>query len=342
MPTIKSVTDFMQWIRVERLYNEYCENMHCHLEHQDFLNEVFPTSNNYKNHQDKAEDKLYYEIYEKYPNLFEYTTTEIEEIKLILTDSSLMPKVNSLFFRGQGNQEWTLLPSVFRDDFLEGESAIYNDALSDRPSDFSSTNTILENLIIMQHHGLPTRLLDVTSNPLVALYFACQNIDLDGRVFMFDSRLSSLKSVNLFTQYVHMEIYDNLEDVPKFIDYDCNHSYSKDRLLFQSPKINNRVIAQAGTFFIYGHKNIGEIYNETYQIDDEDRSIHIDADGEREDVFITLKDIPDASNDDEISVLIPKKNKEYILNELNTLNINQASLFLDLDNYSAYVKSKYK
>ena len=137
-----------------------------------------------------------------------------------------------------------------------------------------------------------------------------------------------------------MEIYDNLEDVPKFIDYDCNHSYSKDRLLFQSPKINSRVIAQAGTFFIYGHKNIGEIYNGTYQVDEDD--ISTDFDGENEQAYITLKEIPDASNKDEISVLIPKENKEYILNELNTLNINQASLFLDLDNYSAYVKSKYK
>jgi hypothetical protein len=37
-----------------------------------------------------------------------------------------------------------------------------------------------------QHHGLPTNLLDLTTNPLVALWFACQNKEDDGCVYLFD------------------------------------------------------------------------------------------------------------------------------------------------------------
>lgn len=43
----------------------------------------------------------------------------------------------------------------------------------------------LETLTLLQHHGSPTRLIDVTSDWKVALYFACESADSrDGRVFL--------------------------------------------------------------------------------------------------------------------------------------------------------------
>ena len=83
------------------------------------------------------------------------------------------------FFRGQA-KEWELLPSIYRKDkpyYIENEDKIIKDALTNCPDDFSPNDTLFEKLVKLQHYGYATRLLDLTTNALVALYFACFNKD---------------------------------------------------------------------------------------------------------------------------------------------------------------------
>lgn len=91
------------------------------------------------------------------------------------------------FYRGHANKDWKLIPSILRT--LNGPSVehlLFREMVAHEPQSFSECRSALDHLVQMQHYGLPTRLLDVTMNPLVALYFACEEAtprSADGAVY---------------------------------------------------------------------------------------------------------------------------------------------------------------
>lgn len=80
-----------------------------------------------------------------------------------------------IIYRGMSDAEWKLTPSLGRcmDLSYGQEFNLVNSFLALRPEAFQELNTNFEILSKMQHYGLPTRLLDFTTNPLIALFFAC-------------------------------------------------------------------------------------------------------------------------------------------------------------------------
>lgn len=80
----------------------------------------------------------------------------------------------TFYYRGHADRTWGLLPSIFRtSNGVEKEHLLFRDMVAHIPQSFSECKSALDYLVQMQHYELPTRLLDVTMNPLVALYFAC-------------------------------------------------------------------------------------------------------------------------------------------------------------------------
>ena len=99
-----------------------------------------------------------------------------------------------LYFRGESESRdtWTLTPSVMRQtedagfSLRNAEGEMLVDLLSRRADDFVEANSALEQMVMAQHHGLPTRLLDITRNPLVALFHAsAKSPAVAGRIHVF-------------------------------------------------------------------------------------------------------------------------------------------------------------
>lgn len=100
----------------------------------------------------------------------------------------------TLYFRGQSNHSYGLSTSLHRfmrnenaDEITERGLAELETAVLDEMTGrgIGRGMTRGELLMVLQHHGGPTRLMDVSDRPLEALYFAVEGGDaVDGRLFL--------------------------------------------------------------------------------------------------------------------------------------------------------------
>jgi len=107
-----------------------------------------------------------------------------------------------LFFRGNKTTCEKLLPTIARqsEEIIDNspvvlENYLINEAKRKRPDIFTEETYPINLLTKMQHFGMKTRLLDVTTNALVALYFACENSKKsDGEVIVFKIKSDCIQS----------------------------------------------------------------------------------------------------------------------------------------------------
>ena len=127
-------------------------------------------------------------------------------------------EIENPFFRGQSNRAnkkndcFTLKPSLGRYSFLKnktmGDLSEYEEDVLEVFKNHVRGHNVLEAknpweyLALAQHHGLPTRFMDWTTNPLVALYFATRNTSydddgkpVDSAVYVLISNPKSLTAV---------------------------------------------------------------------------------------------------------------------------------------------------
>lgn len=305
----------------------------------------------------------------------DHTITCLEDaINLMRWDSGILSELNShivgyreifprgTWFRGQENSSWPLVPSVFRKDdqgnmeYAQSEPDILLDFKLRHANRRAEMFDTLDWLCLMQHHNCPTRILDLTENVLIALFFAVrQNPDCDnepGALFVLNSfKLNhytaggptALRAGDLpcwvRAQLAEDTSFDSLfnqiaNERPADLEQFRRDIQTKELIMaehFSRPvavwprSIHERMVRQQSVFVVHGG------------------SFSRQAEGIPAPVLLeTLHNSMDEGLRFLVKFTVPPTEKQKIRDELRCLGIHIGSLFPELEYQAEHIKTAWK
>ena len=230
-------------------------------------------------------------------------------------------------FRGQAHAEWILNNAIERTDFVKFHNGIEAEFVAEFQrgarnylSKDETPEHLIEWLALMQHHGAPTRLLDLTKSPFVAAYFAFEfsmmKKDNYVAVWCFNTEHLKRKALQILSQEFGSALKENQNLINENLFELLFYQNNKNLVFPVEPfRMNRRYSLQQSIFVSTGTSGAPFM----------------------EQLHFLGSDLPKAV----VKLEIPATEKKMALRELQMMNLHRASLFPDLDGYAVSLKFRY-
>ena len=256
--------------------------------------------------------------------------SSFEELTKFISDQQYDPNIqrNRSFYlyRGMSNAAFPLQTSLqrnCREKQRDLEASILRNFSKYAASEASVQNaSVWHQMTIGQHHGLPTRLLDWTFSPLMALHFATSGESLsemdqhDAAVWKIDvsefNCLLPARYQNVLERekayFFTIDMLDGLSENTEAYDRDMG---SRSMILLEPPSIDQRIINQYSYFSVTpaGIESIEDFLN--------------------------------TQTENTVCYILPKEMKWRMRDMLDQMNINERIAFPGLDGLSLWIKRHY-
>ena len=269
------------------------------------------------------------------------------------------PSLPHFIYRGISDKDYDILPGIFRtepdkkDDKKDKENKENGRRIKNKKYlTYASEEEILHDFVgeaaaykpdivtsdwlvraeLAQHYGVPTRLLDWTSNPLVSLYFACASTSND------DGAIWICHAPN-FNRFSRKSISEKSKKIPIKEQADALITKGKvDFDLMPYPLIyipyysDHRMSAQSSYFMLWGTKlePLAKMVDEScYMVLSPPEDIWR-VYGEKQEKQFLFK------------ICIHASEKQKIFRALSRMGINAKTLFPGLDGIGMHIEKKYR
>jgi hypothetical protein len=231
------------------------------------------------------------------------------------------------FFRGHADASWELVPSFVRhahrlsvQDALHLELSALQEFFKQAAVHIShgmipDYGDLISWLVLMQHHGVPTRLLDWTRSPFVAAYFAAEKEEkADGAIWIMDaSIISHLEAEPQFEKYKYTSDWEN----PRFVTNLFRDPAAEQTLILAAPaRLTDRMFAQQTVSLVSPH-----ILTKHHEV-----------------IIRWLPKSARTDGDACTKLIIPAGKKDEFMRQLRKMNLTASSLFPGIDGFGRSIR----